>query len=55
MSNIRIYLTRIHTEIEGDTFFPEFDQKEWKVVHEDYHPKDDKHQYDFTFYTFERK
>lgn len=51
----RIYLTRIHTEIGGDTFFPEFDQKEWKVVHEDYHPKDEKHQYDFTFYTFEKR
>lgn len=51
----RIYLTRIHTEIEGDTFFPEINQKEWEVVHEEYHPKDEKHQYDFTFFTFERK
>lgn len=51
----RIYLTRIHTEIEGDTFFPEFNQENWKVIHEEYHPKDEKHQYDFTFYTFERK
>lgn len=51
----RIYLTRIHTEIEGDTFFPNFDQSKWKVVSKEYHPKDEKHQYDFTFYTLERK
>lgn len=50
----RIYLTRIHTEIEGDTFFPEFDQNQWKVVSEEYHPKDEKHNYAFTFYTFEK-
>jgi dihydrofolate reductase len=51
----RIYLTRIHTELEGDTFFPDFDHKKWKVVSKEYHPKDEKHQFDFTFYTFERK
>ncbi|MEQ8909054.1 MAG: dihydrofolate reductase [Vicingaceae bacterium] len=50
----RIYLTRIHTEIEGDTYFPEFDQEEWKVVSKEYHPKDEKHDYDFTFFTFEK-
>jgi dihydrofolate reductase len=51
----RIYLTRIHTEIEGDTYFPDFDQSDWKVVSKEYHPKDEKHNYDFTFYTFEKK
>lgn len=51
----RIYLTRIHTEIEGDTFFPEIDESKWKVVNKEYHPKDERHPYDFTFYTYERK
>ncbi len=50
----RIYLTRIHTEIEGDTYFPDFDQSAWKVASKEYHPKDEKHNYDFTFYTFEK-
>lgn len=51
----RIYLTRVHSEIEGDTYFPEIDESKWKVVNEEYHPKDERHPYDFTFLTLERK
>lgn len=51
----KIYLTRVHTNIEGDTVFPEIDENEWQVVKEVHHPKDDRHKYDFTFMTFERK
>ena len=50
----RIYLTRVHTEIEGDVFFPELNEDEWKLVSEDFHPKDEKHSYSFTFRTYER-
>ena len=28
----RIYLTRVHTEIEGDTFFPKIDEDQWRIV-----------------------
>ncbi|PCJ71907.1 MAG: dihydrofolate reductase [Rhodobiaceae bacterium] len=28
----RIYLTRVHASPEGDTYFPEFDQAEWREV-----------------------
>ena len=51
----RIYLTRIHTELEGDTFFPELDRNEWKEVSSEYHPADENHKYDFTFKVLERK
>ena len=50
----RIYLTRVHTEIEGDVFFPELNEDKWKLVSEDFHPKDEKHSYSFTFRTYER-
>lgn len=49
----RIYLTRVHTEIEGDTLFPELGL-EWKEVSSEYHPKDEKHVFDFTFKVFEK-
>lgn len=49
----RVYLTRVHTEIEGDTFFDDLDEN-WKLVHEEYHSKDDRHPFSFTFMTFER-
>jgi len=26
----RIYLTRVHTEVEGDVFFPPLDEEEWR-------------------------
>ena len=51
----RIYLTRIHAEIKGDAFFPPIDEQEWETVSENYHPKDERHQYDFTFLVLERK
>lgn len=51
----RIYLTRVHTTINGDTFYPAIDTAKWEKVSELYHPKDPKHQYDFTFETWEKK
>ncbi len=52
----KIELTRIHHKFEGgDAFFPEFDLDEWDLVKEVYHPKDERHQYDFTYLTYKRK
>ena len=50
-----IELTRIHAEFEADTFFPEIDESQWKLVKSVYHPKDDRHNYDFTYLTYTRK
>lgn len=49
-----IELTRVHATIEADTFFPEIDES-WDLIKEEYHPKDDKHLYDFTYRTYEKK
>lgn len=48
----KIELTRVHHDFEADTFFPEIDLKKWKLVSSEFHPKDDKNQYDFTFETY---
>lgn len=48
----KIELTRVHTELEADTFFPIIDENQWKVVREEFHDKDVKHQYSFTFLTY---
>ena len=50
----RIELTRVHAEFEADTFFPEIGE-EWELVKEEYHPADEKHKYDFTYLTYDRK
>ena len=51
----KIELTRVHANFDADTFFPEIDSKKWQLVAEDYHKKDEKHQFDFTFQTYLKK
>lgn len=51
----KIELTRVHESFDADAFFPEIDLNVWKLTQEEYHPKDEKHQYDFTFQTFVKK
>ncbi len=49
----RVYLTRVHTNIEGDVFFPELDKK-WKLVWNEDHQKNEKHQFDYSFQKWEK-
>ncbi len=51
----RIYLTRIHTKVEGDTFYPEPDPEIWKQVSVERHQKDKRNPFDYDFLVFERK
>ena len=51
----KIELTRVYNDFEADVFFPEIDLKQWKLVEEVFHLKDEKHKYDFSFQTFLRK
>lgn len=51
----KIELTRVHHDFEADTFFPEIDLTKWELVSSEFHSKDEKHQYDFTFETYLRK
>ena len=48
-----IYLTRIHANIKGDTFFPKLNMTNWKIIDEKRHEKDNEHKFAFTFYTLE--
>lgn len=51
----RLYLTRVHTEIaDADAFFPAIDHTHWKLVWEEKHGIDVKHQYPYTFQQYER-
>lgn len=51
----RIYMTRVHTWVDGDTFFPEIPASEWQLVSRHDCFKDEKHAYDFSFEVWERK
>ncbi|MEE4259302.1 MAG: dihydrofolate reductase [Bacteroidales bacterium] len=51
----RIYLTRIYTQIAGDTFYPELDMHVWKQVSIDRRKADEKNPYDYDFIVYERQ
>lgn len=51
----KIELTRVHTTCEADAFFPEIDPKEWNLIFEEFHAKDEKHNFDFTFLTYVKR
>ncbi len=51
----KIELTRVHSEVTADTFFPKVDESKWELVNEEYHPKDDKHEHAFSYLTYLRK
>ena len=45
----RIYYTRVHTNVDGDTFFPEIDPVQFRLVSELPFTKDARHAFDYTF------
>jgi dihydrofolate reductase len=51
----RIYLTRVHAEVEGDTYFPAFDQTKWEKVKDEHYEKDEKHKYSMSFQVWDFK
>lgn len=50
----RIYLTRIHAEVEGDTFFPEIDFEKWALTSQLLQPSDAKNPVDHAFEQWDR-
>lgn len=49
-----LYLTFIHAEFPGDTFFPPIDSKQWQEVWREDHAADSLNPYSYSFVTFER-
>ena len=51
----KIYLTLIHEKFEGDVFFSEIDEREWKIVETEKGLKDEKNPYDYEYITYTRE
>ena len=49
-----LHLTRVHTEIDGDTKLPEIEWADWNLVEESCFQKDEKNSFDYSFQTFIR-
>ena len=51
----RLYLTRVHADVNGDAFFPVVDEDEWQLVSDEAHVADSRNEFDFSFRIYERK
>lgn len=51
----KIYMTRVHAVLEGDTYFPVIDERQWQMVSYLDFPADEKHAYAYSFQAWERK
>ncbi len=51
----RLHLTVVHTEAEGDVFFPTIDSEEWVLREEERHEPDERHAYAFSFRLYLRR
>jgi dihydrofolate reductase len=50
----KIWLTRVHTTIEGDVYFPKLNA-EWELVSSTQNEADEKHKFSFDFECWKRK
>ena len=50
----KIYLTIVHQNFDGDTYFPEIKANEWRETEREDHQPDNKNPLPYSFITFER-
>ncbi len=50
----RLYLTRVHAEVDGDVFLPAIDFSEWREVSREHHPAVDPNPFDYSCIVYER-
>lgn len=51
----KIELTRVHHNFEADTFFPKIDTTVWTETTNVFNKKDENHEFEFSFITYQRK
>jgi dihydrofolate reductase len=51
----RIYLTEVHATPEADTWFPDFDKREWREVLRERHQAGPRDEHAFSFVVLERR
>lgn len=51
----KFYITEVHADYEGDTYFPEWDRAEWDEIFSENHRSGEKYDKPFTFKEYVRK
>lgn len=50
----RIYLTRVHAEVDGDAYFATPGADDWELVADERHAADERNEFDYSFRLYER-
>ena len=50
----RVYLTHVNAELEGDTWFPQWNKDQWQEISREDHQADEKNQYPYSFVVYDR-
>ncbi len=50
----KLYLTIVHTTVNGDAFFPEINWADWEEIYSDCHEADEKHEFAFSMKRYQR-
>lgn len=51
----KLYITRVHASVDGDTVFPELNWEHWELESRDDHEADDRNDHDYSFEVWRRR
>ena len=51
----RLHLTRVHADVEGDTFLPDIDWDQWQLAESERHEPDEQNDFPFSFQIYQRE
>lgn len=50
----RLYVTHVHHRFDADTFFPEIDTDQWRLVEQTEYAADERHAFSFSFIEYQK-
>ena len=50
----KLFITEVHAELDGDTFFPDFERKQWREIERQRFDADEKNDFNYSFVVLER-